>query len=158
MKSNTEQQKDPAGWKGSVYYPDSKNGCGFGIEVLPDGRVWFPMIKPDAEKSPTSLSEKENYQATKNPPEQELSTPWQALDSKEGCYKLPGVDNYQGKVLPNNVTDKIKALIDQGLSTRAIAKQTRVSNVTVYRIARQTDRCRKAASKGKQLTLVDAGL
>jgi len=55
----------------------------------------------------------------------------QALE--EGCYKLEGVDNYQGKALPLAVTDKIQVLLVQGLSTRAVAKQVGVSNVTVHR-------------------------
>jgi hypothetical protein len=57
-------------------------------------------------------------------------------DNSDGCSKLIGGRNYQGKSLPQLVTDEIKALLVRGLSTRAIAGQTGVSNATVWRIKR----------------------
>ncbi len=54
--------------------------------------------------------------------------------NSQPCYKLSEGDNYQGKVLPELVTDKVRMLANRGLSTRAIAKEAGVSNVTVFRI------------------------
>jgi len=36
--------KEPSGWQGNIFYPDGPGGQGFGIEILPNGRVWFPCI------------------------------------------------------------------------------------------------------------------
>jgi hypothetical protein len=121
--------KDPQespGWKGNVFYPDGPTGAGYGILIKPSGDVVFPMVPADGKKTPGPVENK-TYRAAANPPQQ-------APVNSQGCYKLPEVGNYQGKALPDDVTGKIKALINQGLSTRAIAKQVGVSNVTVYRI------------------------
>jgi len=48
MKSIIQDQlRDPAGWKDGLYYPDGFGKAGFGINISPDGQVWFPMVKPE---------------------------------------------------------------------------------------------------------------
>jgi hypothetical protein len=53
----SEPRRDLSGWKGNVFYPDGVNGRGFGIDVAPDGRVWFPMVEADSEPTPKTTLE-----------------------------------------------------------------------------------------------------
>lgn len=45
VKTMRVTRADPPGWRGNVYYPSGTAGSGFGIEVLPTGKVWFPRVE-----------------------------------------------------------------------------------------------------------------
>jgi hypothetical protein len=48
---SSPEKKEPPGWKGKAFYPNGFGGDGFGISVLPNGSVSFPVIKTDLAKA-----------------------------------------------------------------------------------------------------------
>ena len=56
-RSAIKDPQESPGWKGNVFYPDGPTGHGFGIAILPDGRVWFPMVKEIGEKVQATIQE-----------------------------------------------------------------------------------------------------
>jgi hypothetical protein len=61
LKSNIKEIKEPSGWQGNIYYPDGSGGKGFGIEVLPNGQVWFPCIDLTKEITQPSFQEQGSH-------------------------------------------------------------------------------------------------
>lgn len=57
MIKKVEGLKEVSGWKGNIFYPAGLDGNGFGIEVLANGRVWFPMVKTDSEPTQQTILE-----------------------------------------------------------------------------------------------------
>jgi hypothetical protein len=60
-----EGLKEVSGWKGNIFYPGGLDSNGFGIEIAPGGRVWFPIVKADSE--PTQQITQEAGQAWQEP-------------------------------------------------------------------------------------------
>ena len=124
LKSKYKGPKEATGWQGNIFYPDGPDGSGFGIEVLPDGRVWFPMLKADQEPTPNI------YPETSQPLQEPVSIP-------KGIHlPIP---------LPN-VTDNSCIICGKSVPGKRVDRK--------YCSAR----CRKVASRGKQLTLAGVEL
>lgn len=124
MKQQNNELKVSNGWKGNVYYPDGPDGNGFGIEILPDGQVWFPMLKTDNDKSQKVASE------TSQPLQESVST-------SNGIYL---------STLMQNVTDNSCLICGSPVPGKRLDRR--------YCSAK----CRKRASRGKQLSLSGGGL
>jgi hypothetical protein len=124
MKKQNNELKVSNGWRGNVYYPDGPDGNGFGIEILPDGRVWFPMLKADNDKVQKASLE------TCQPLQETVST-------ANGIYL---------STLMQNVTDNSCLICGSPVPGKRLDRR--------YCSAK----CRKRASRGKQLSLAGVGL
>lgn len=124
MRSKVKDLKDAPGWKGNVFYPDGPDGNGFGIEILPDGRVWFPMLKADNDK--VQKASPETCQLSQEP-----------VSTNSGIYL---------STLMQNVTDNSCVICGNPVLGKRLDRQ--------YCSAK----CRKRASRGKQLSLAGHGL
>ena len=149
MKLRIKELKEPSGWQGSIFYPDGTDGQGFGIEVLPNGRVWFPRFTSAGEKT--------------QPLFQQSGSPLVDSGSKIKVTTVPGVTDAcqltptkrqmggnssgigntgernlstvnQGQRGPKKLNvplEMIKRLNQQGLGSKAIARELRQQDILV---------------------------
>ena len=149
MKLRIKELKEPSGWQGNIFYPDGTDGQGFGIEVLPDGRVWFPRLNTAEEK--TQLSSQEPGSPLVDSGSKIKVTTVQAVT--DACQLTPAkrqmggnssvIENTgernlstvnQGQRGPKKLNvplEMINRLNQQGLGSKAIARELRQQDIRV---------------------------
>ena len=149
MKLRTKDLKEPFGWHGNIFYPDGTDGQGFGIEVLPDGRVWFPRLNK-AEEQTQPLFQRSGSPLEDSGSKIKVTTVPGVTDA---CQLTPtkrqmggnssGIGNTgernlstvnQGQRGPKKLNvplEMIKRLNQQGLGSKAIARELRQQDIRV---------------------------
>jgi hypothetical protein len=149
LKLRIKGLKEPSGWQGNIFYPDGTDGQGFGIEVLPNGQVWFPRITSVEEKNQLSVQEPGSPLPDSNSRLNVATVPT-AIDA---CQLTPakrqmgdnssGTGNTgeinmstvnQGQRGPKKLNvplEMIKRLNQQGLGIKAIARELRQQDIRV---------------------------
>jgi hypothetical protein len=149
LKLRIKEIKEPSGWQGNIFYPDGTDGQGFGIEVLSNGRVWFPRITSAEEKTQSSVQEPGSTLPGSNSKLNVTPVPMandtcqltpakrQMGDNSSGTGNTGEINMStvnQGQPGPKKLNvplEMIKRLNQQGLGSKAIARELRQQDIRV---------------------------